>query len=245
GNDSISWSYDTCHFQPESVASQFSLKTSWNKLGKILAESPPGPRSGMLFCAAPASGRQFDDSELLFRAARNLPEAGSRPAPLVFFCSMASDSHRNLSVAAPVFPTQLHECSAWAFNNLTRYRGVRHMYPGRPWIDREPRYKTRISGLSVKITFASNSMQFSSFFGFLAVLSASAQVNAQLAHWFCTCETNGVVDSSLMVSCCSSVSGNIDGEECSLVSGTDPTQSVSGTFLQCCLDNGQGAECTH
>ncbi|KAJ6486318.1 hypothetical protein DFH09DRAFT_1339669 [Mycena vulgaris] len=83
------------------------------------------------------------------------------------------------------------------------------------------------------------------FFTLIAVLYASAQANAQLEGWFCTCVTNGVVALKTMADCCSSVSGNIHGSDCSLVGGTDASQGVTGAFLQCCLDSGSGAGCSH
>ncbi|KAK6969387.1 hypothetical protein R3P38DRAFT_3243503 [Favolaschia claudopus] len=78
----------------------------------------------------------------------------------------------------------------------------------------------------------------------LLFLFTIERANAQLLGWFCTCSTNGVVAQKIMANCCSSVSGNIEPDACNLVSGTNPSQGPTGTFIQCCFDNGQGAECT-
>ncbi|KAJ7512230.1 hypothetical protein B0H11DRAFT_1950258 [Mycena galericulata] len=79
----------------------------------------------------------------------------------------------------------------------------------------------------------------------LTVLYTSARVNAQLRDWSCTCENDGTVDESLMASCCSDDNlGNIDGSNCHIVSGQVANEGTTAIFIQCCLDNGQGAECT-
>ncbi|KAK6969384.1 hypothetical protein R3P38DRAFT_3243500 [Favolaschia claudopus] len=80
-------------------------------------------------------------------------------------------------------------------------------------------------------------------FYLLTLLFASGMANAQLKPWSCTCETNGVVALKLMANCCTSVSGNISGDQCHIVGGQDASKGLTGEFLQCCLNGGQGAGC--
>ncbi|KAK7038607.1 hypothetical protein R3P38DRAFT_3182696 [Favolaschia claudopus] len=68
--------------------------------------------------------------------------------------------------------------------------------------------------------------------------------HAQTKFWSCTCVTNGVVALKLMANCCTSVSGNINGDDCHIVGEQDASKGLTGEFLQCCLNGGQGAGCT-
>ncbi|KAJ7784959.1 hypothetical protein DFH07DRAFT_786370 [Mycena maculata] len=82
-------------------------------------------------------------------------------------------------------------------------------------------------------------------FALLAALCASMHVSAQLLAWKCNCITNGVIDVSLVVSCCNSVSGNVNGDNCDIVSGTNVDTGLTGSFITCCFAGGQGAGCTN
>ncbi|KAJ7163307.1 hypothetical protein C8R46DRAFT_337862 [Mycena filopes] len=76
----------------------------------------------------------------------------------------------------------------------------------------------------------------------LTVLASTAEGFA----WECRCITNGVVNNSVNSRCCGQAGGGLHGGNCTVSDdgSGQASRGQSGEFLQCCLDNGQGAGCT-